>query len=198
MELVTAGIGLISLATKAAPSIARWLGFPETASSIEGIAKSIFGTSDEKAIENIAAQRPDLWIQWQMQINQLADKNEQRLHEERMAEFQDIASARNTYVETKNNTTPVLATITVAAFFVVNIVALWGAYELLTGNIKVTNIEFALMCASTAGTILGWVNSKADMVWAFFFGSSRGSQEKTAALSQSVGRLLETATKIKR
>jgi len=43
--------------------------------------------------------------------------------------------------------------------------------------------------AAFAGTLVGYVSAKADQVVAYFFGSSRGSKEKTAALADAMKRV---------
>ena len=187
-------MGILGLAAKAVPTIAGWFGGKDAEKVTKDVVDSVsglFGTTDPKEIEKKIAAQPELWVQWQSKLAEIQDKASQRQHEERMAEFADVVDARKLQASTNSKTVPVLAIITVAAFFIVNGVALYGGYYLISHDIQLKNIEFALACATTMGTILGWVNSKADMVWGFFFGSSKGSEDKTTAMSASITGLLK-------
>ena len=82
----------------------------------------------------------------------------------------DRADARQMQIKNKTLIVPILAGITVAAFFGV-------VFWVLTG--KVT-LESTLL-----GFILGQVSSKAEQVYNYFFGSSQGSKNKEQILSNT-------------
>jgi len=68
-----------------------------------------------------------------------------------------------------NYLVPVLAIITVVAFFGI-------VFYVLTGNVALDN--------TMLGFVLGAVSTKAEQVYNYFFGSSAGSKEKTVELAK--------------
>ena len=71
-------------------------------------------------------------------------------------------------------------------FAVVMAVALYGAYEILTGGIVVKEIGMVAAVFGLIGSIIGYVAGNAQQVIAFFFGSSAGSKQKTDAIAASL------------
>ena len=82
--------------------------------------------------------------------------------------FQDRNSARDRAIKTSDNTNKVLAFIVVGAF-----IAMVGAT--LAGYAKVESV--------LAGTLVGYLSAKCEQVLAYYFGSSKGSEQKSALLA---------------
>lgn len=82
----------------------------------------------------------------------------------------DRASARLMQTATKSIIVPVLAGLTVAGFFGV-------VFFILTGKVP--------MDSTITGMVLGTVGSKAEQIYNFYFGSSKGSKDKTNLLKTS-------------
>ena len=82
--------------------------------------------------------------------------------------FQDRNSARDREIKTGDNTNKVLAFIVVGAF-----IAMVGAT--LAGYAKVESV--------LAGTLVGYLSAKCEQVLAYYFGSSKGSEQKSALLA---------------
>ncbi len=66
---------------------------------------------------------------------------------------------------------------------------LWGSFEILTGGITVKDIAIVATVSGLIGTVVGYVAANAQQVVSYFFGSSRGSADKTAAISQAISRI---------
>lgn len=81
----------------------------------------------------------------------------------------DRASARVRESAVKDNTNKILAYIVVGAF--VALVA-----SVLFGTAKVDSV--------LAGTLVGYLSAKAEQVLAYYFGSTKGSADKTAMLAE--------------
>ena len=81
----------------------------------------------------------------------------------------DRASARVRESTVKDNTNKILAYIVVGAF--VALVA-----SVLFGTAKVDSV--------LAGTLVGYLSAKAEQVLAYYFGSTKGSADKTAMLAE--------------
>lgn len=192
---------LASVAGKLVPGIAGLLFGPVGAGVAGGVvaaAKAVFGddaAADPDALEAAIAADPSAALAFKSKLLDVQAAELERQHQERMAELRDKEGARGMYVATRSPIVSVMAVLTVLLFFVTNGLALYGVFYLLTEpiNIDESDMPFALVAASTAGTILGWVNSKADLVWAFFFGASRGSDAKTDAMSGALADALKAA-----
>lgn len=90
----------------------------------------------------------------------------------------DRDSARRRQVDMDDWTPNVLGGVIIAGFFIIVAMVLAGQFA----------VETAL-----AGTLVGYVSAKAEQVVAFFFGSSKGSKDKTKAMSdafQKTGKFL--------
>ena len=66
---------------------------------------------------------------------------------------------------------------------------LWGSFALMTGGITVQDVAIVGMVSGLIGTVVGYVAANAQQVVAYFFGSSRGSQQKTEAMAAAVDRI---------
>jgi len=80
-----------------------------------------------------------------------------------------LDSARNMQIKTGSWVVPILAMFTVGGFFTV-------VGFILTGKVPLDS--------TLTGFVLGAVSSKAEQVYNFFFGSSKGSKDKTEHLAK--------------
>lgn len=87
--------------------------------------------------------------------------------------FKDIADARAREVAVKDNTNRVLAYGVIGAF-----IAMVGAT--LAGWTKVDSV--------LAGTLIGYLSAKAEQVLAYYFGSTKGSADKTALIAKAASK----------
>ena len=162
--------------------------------AVTAIAKTVFSTDDPNAIQTAIASDPNLAFQFKMKVMEYESDERQRQHDEFMAELQDIANARSMYVSTQESRhiTNGLAYVTVAIFFVTNGLTLWGAGYLMIKGGDFKNMDIALVVANLIGNITGWVNAKTDVVYNFFFGSSKGSESKNASISDALTQAIKT------
>jgi hypothetical protein len=117
-----------------------------------------------------------------------AADNEFKVHMESLGvdvfriEVDDRKSART--LMTKSNVAAsmqgILATVIIAGFF-------YTVWMVLAGNLDIGDANKAVLI----GTIIGYVSAKADQVVAFFFGSTKASQEKSDTLSDTLRQVVK-------
>ncbi len=191
-------VPLIPLALSVLPSLAGWA-FGKNA---EGVAKSvaqaavsIFGTDEPEAIEKAIAANPELAWKFKDKLLAIKDKEADRAHAERMAEFKNTDGARDLYVKVGGMTVPILAVTTVVLFFVSNGAMLYGLHALMTKGIDIKNVELAIAAAGLVGNIQGFINSKTDIGYNFFFGSSVSARSNAQATQAAMADIAKSATK---
>ena len=155
---------LASLAYKA---IARYL-LPEQADnmSVKEIRKFLSGDMilDPRSLEKLKEAEREFATQMRrLDIDVLK------------VELEDRQSARKRQSETGDKWPNGLAVVILFGFFGV------VAFILMNG---LGHLDSAT--AAFCGTLVGYVSAKADQVISYFFGSSRGSKEKTKALSDLI------------
>lgn len=87
--------------------------------------------------------------------------------------FKDRADARAREAAVKDNTNRVLAYTVVGCFMAV---------------VGATLLGFARVESALAGTLIGYLSAKAEQVLAYYFGSTKGSADKTAAIVRAAGK----------
>ncbi|WP_247664485.1 hypothetical protein [Ralstonia pseudosolanacearum] len=83
-----------------------------------------------------------------------------------------------------------LGIVVLTVFAIVMFAALWGSYALLTGEVAIKDPTTASMVAGFVGTIIGYVAANAQQVVGFFFGSSRGSDNKSQSMASAFSAML--------
>lgn len=83
---------------------------------------------------------------------------------------QDRASAREMQTQVKSSLVPMIAIIVIASFVAVTIGTLMG---------------FAKIESALAGTLIGYLSAKAELVLSFYFGSSADSEAKSEMIYRS-------------
>ena len=156
-----------------APTIATALGGPVAGMAVRALSTALLGHPDgsqddiHAALENAtpdqiaAIKKVDNDFKVQMKSLEIDLV--------RIAE-QDRESARQMQMANKSVLVPGLATIIISAFVVVTIGTLLGYAK----------IESAL-----AGTLIGYLSAKAELVLSFYFGSSAESESKNEMLYRS-------------
>lgn len=163
---------------KAAPIVGTIVGGPigTAAGGVVASLCSIFGADPGDPDDLLAKMQADPESVLKLKEFQMQNEVELKkiaLEADRLR-FQDIADARGREMEIAKVTGKrdwfqyALAFVIVAAFVAV-------VFYVLTGSSKV---ESAL-----AGTLIGYVSAKAEQVVVYFFGSSKGSADKTAIIS---------------
>lgn len=76
-----------------------------------------------------------------------------------------------------------LGVVVLTNFALMAVGSLWGAYALLTGTMPLKDAAVVGMVAGFVGTIIGYVAANATQVISFYFGSSKGSEQKSEAMA---------------
>jgi hypothetical protein len=157
-----------------APTVATALGGPLAGVAVQAVG-SAFGWTDatkDKVTEALTAGQLT-----GEQITQLKLAEQTLVQQERELGFKfaeldmrDRDSARQREMSVKDNTNKVLA------------YAVVGGFLALVGS---TLLGFANVDSALAGTLVGYLSAKAEQVLAYYFGSTRGSAEKTALLARA-------------
>lgn len=156
-----------------APTIATALGGPVAGMAVKAISTALLGHPDgsEDDINTaLATATPD-----QIATIKRAD-NDFKVQMKsldidliKIAE-KDRESARNMQIANKSMLVPSLATIIISAFVVVTIGTLLG---------------YAKIESAMAGTLIGYLSAKAELVLSFYFGSSADSESKSEMIYHS-------------
>lgn len=67
--------------------------------------------------------------------------------------------------------------------------SLYGAYKILTGGLHITDVGVVAAVFGFLGTVVGYVAANAQQVVSYFFGSSRGSNDKSREMADAIKRL---------
>lgn len=78
-----------------------------------------------------------------------------------------------------------LGVAVLATFAIVMMACLVGAFQLMIGGITVKDVATVATVSVFVGTVVGYVAANAQQVIAYFFGSSKGSQDKTNAMADA-------------
>jgi hypothetical protein len=105
----------------------------------------------------------------------------------------DVADARHAHAQNENVFYLGVATILVFAGLMAAV--LTGCYFLLTQGIPIKDPGVIAVVFSLIGSIVTLVGSNAQQVYSYFFGSSRGSQEKSGALAAAIEQMKQIAGK---
>ena len=68
---------------------------------------------------------------------------------------------------------------------------IYGSFQLLTGTYTVQDAAIAGAVSGLIGTVIGYVAGNAQQVVGYYFGSSKGSADKTQALANAASRVVE-------
>lgn len=176
-----------SVVKTVAPWLGNAIGGPLGGVAMRKLAGAVLGdedASEDQLAEAIAKATPE---------QLLAIKNADHEFEKSMRELgikeqalyvDDTRNARETH---KGD--PAVFRLGIAVlvtFALVMGVALYGAYEILTGGMQIKEVGMVAAVFGLIGTIVGYVAGNAQQVVAFFFGSSAGSKQKTEAMAASL------------
>ena len=162
-----------------APAAASLLGTPFAGAAVSVLSKILLGkdaASEDEIVEAIKAADPDKLVDIRKADNELKAKALEAGVRTEEIHAEDRSSAREMHAEMKDVTTTAMAWLIMAAFFLMVAFVLSG----------LTKGETVL-----AGTLIGYVAAKADMVVAFYYGSSKGErQEKVGTIGERLASIL--------
>lgn len=148
------------LGTLAANAVGKAMGVDKVDSTASGITTAINGATPDQILALQKAEQD-----FQIQMAQMGFENLQQLEQIAQA---DRADARAREISVKDWTPRILGYGVVSAFIGVVIYVLSGK----------ASVETVL-----AGTLIGYMSAKAELVLTYYFGSSAGSDEKTKILA---------------
>lgn len=104
--------------------------------------------------------------------------------QETQAYITDTADARGKHAGDKNVFWLGIAVL--VTFAVTMGASLYGSYQILTGGITIKDVAVVAAVSGFVGSIVGYVAANAQQVISYFFGSSKGSKDKTDAMADAV------------
>jgi hypothetical protein len=165
------------IAATVAPALATALGGPLAGIAVSEMSRAVLGKDDGDEAEvgvAIATGGADALLKLKGAEAEFKLKMEELgLESDRLA-YADTASAREREVKSGDTiTVQILAAIIVGSFLAI-------VYKVLFSGSQVDSV--------IAGTLIGYVSAKADTVVGYYFGSSRGSSDKTKAFERMFNR----------
>lgn len=186
-----------SIVKTAAPLLGTALGGPLAGAAIKVLGEAVLGSTDAtqdqvaEAItvglspESIVKMREaDNLFKTQMKsldidILKLNAQTEQ-------AYLTDVQSARAN--NGANRSVFWLGISILVTFATLMSVVIYGAFQLLVGGIVLKDVAVASVVSGVIGTVIGYVAGNAQQVVGYYFGSSRGSADKTTAMADAMSK----------
>lgn len=165
-----------SIVQAVAPSLATALGGPLAGMATQAISTALLGKPDgtqEEVAAVVAGATADQLLTLKKADQDFAIKIKELDIQLEKVNTEDRSSARKREVETKDKTPKVLAFMIVIGFMAT-------AIGVLSGYARVETV--------LAGTIIGYISAKAELVLTYYFGSSAGSERKTELMNKNVNK----------
>jgi hypothetical protein len=193
-------MGLKNIIQPIAPSLSMALSGSMGSVALKIIAHAVTGDEDtsEHQILQILEQGIDLDVQnklyeadyvFKMQMQQLSidfillNTDSDVVHQD---PFKNRKSTRN-----ENREVYRLGIVIMLFNALVMIAVLWGCFTLLVSPDPIRDESMKSIVSALIGTIVGYVAANAQQVVGYFFGSSKGSTDKTDALAAAAGKKTE-------
>lgn len=178
-----------------APGLAALAGGPLAGGVVKVLAENILGKPDATEEElqaalsgGVTAEMRQAILDSQNQIKMAliqAGVDQRRLDAEiERAYLTDVDSARRAHGTNKDVVHMAYAILGVWALLTGG--TLWGLYQMATGGIQLHDAGLAATVFTLLGSLTGYVSNAAQQILGYFYGSSRGSAEKTTALTEAV------------
>lgn len=177
-----------------APTLGAALLGPLGGAAVKVIADQVLGTPDASEADVAAALVQGLSPEQVLALREADNAFKLRMREldidvmklnqvSELAYVEDVGKARQAHAGDRGVFWLGIAVL--ATFAVLMGVVLLGCFYMLTGTLKV-DPAVAAMVSGMIGTVVGYVAANAQQVTSYFFGSSRGSSDKTAMLASQV------------
>lgn len=169
-----------SIIATIAPTIATALGGPFAGGAVATISKAILGKengTEDEIVAQLATHNPDMLLKIKEAEQSFRLKMKELEVDVYKLDATDRDSARKMKIATGGNTQEILAGIFIIGYFVI-------VYNLFSGAIKVdaTNNQLTLIIVS----LISIMGASVTQIMNFYFGSSKGSKDKTEALSKAI------------
>lgn len=171
----------------AAPALGGVLGGPAGAAAGSLIAATLGTSSDPDAVMEKLRTDPEALLK----IRQIEADEREKIRDWQLATVQAyLADTQNARAAHAGNAGVFkLGVVILVTFAAVMAAALWGAYGALTGGITIKDPATVAAVSTFIGTLVGYAASNAQQVIGFFYGSSKGSSDKTDAMAAAIGQL---------
>lgn len=179
-----------SIVKAVAPTIGTALGGPLAGLGVKALSEALLGTdtgSESEVAAAVMGANPEQLLAMKQADQAFAVKMKELDIDLDKAFIADTSDARHVFAENKGVFR--LGIVILMTFAIIMIAVLWGSFELMTGGITIKDVAIVATVAGLVGTVVGYVAANAQQVVSYFFGSSRGSSDKTAAMSNAISRL---------
>lgn len=172
-----------------APTIATALGGPLAGLGTRALSEALLGKEDgsEAEIEaSLMGASPEKLLELKKADQAFAVRMKELDIDLDKAFIADTSDARHVFGADKSVFW--LGVAILLTFSGVMAGVLWGSFEIMTGGITIKDVAIVATVSGMVGTVVGYVAANAQQVVSYFFGSSRGSADKTAAMSSAIER----------
>lgn len=189
-----------SIIKTAAPVLGTALGGPLAGAAIKVLGDAVLGnadaTQDEVAAAITSGLSPEAIVKMREADNafkaqmKAMDIDILKLNAQtEQAYLADVQSARN--ANGANRSVFWLGIAILVTFATLMGFVMYGSFQLLTGGIVLKDVAVASVVSGLIGTVIGYVAGNAQQVVGYYFGSSKGSADKTDALASAVGKAMQ-------
>lgn len=179
-----------SIVKVVAPTIATGLGGPLAGLATKALSEALLGTPDgteDQVAQAVLGANPEQLLAIKNADQEFAKEMKRLDIDLEKTYVADTSDARHVFAE--NKSVFWLGIAVLVTFAAVMFGVLWGSFEILTGGITIKDVAIVATVSGLVGTVVGYVAANAQQVVSYFFGSSRGSADKTAAMSSAISRL---------
>jgi len=177
--------GVPALVVMAAKTVSEALG-ADIKPEAGAIASAVAGATPEQ----IAALK-DKDNEFMLRMQALGFQNTQEMAKLALqadaATMADVQDARAKHAQNANVFR--LGVVILLTFAIMVALSLWGSYLLLSGGITVKDVGIVAAVFGFLGSLVGYAAANAQQVVSFFFGSSKGSSDKTDTLAKALAAL---------
>ena len=180
------------------PAIATALGGPLVGTAVKVLGEVIQGKSDASQAEVQSAVEaglpPEIMVRlkeadnsFKVQMAQ-AGIDLERINAQREQQYLlDVQDARRAHA---GDLAVYRLGVSILLTFALSMcLVLWGCFEMLTGGMPIKEPAAVAAVFGLLGSVVGYVAANAQQVVGFFFGSSRGSENKTNAMASAMRNL---------
>lgn len=176
-----------SLVKIVAPAIATAIGSPLAGLGVRALSEALLGRddgSDGDIEQALLTATPDKLLELKKADQEFAAQMKAMDIDLDKAFIADTADARHVF--NSNGSVFWLGVAILLTFAGIMGAVLWGSFAIMTGGITINDVAIVATVAGMIGTVVGYVAANAQQVVSYFFGSSRGSAEKTTAMADSI------------
>jgi hypothetical protein len=101
-----------------------------------------------------------------------------------IATLADVADARKTHGT--GDEVIKLAWAVLVTWGALTAATLYGLYSVLAGGIEIKDVGVVATVFTVLGSTVGYISNSAQQVLSYYFGSSRGSNQKTAVMAEAI------------